>query len=77
MAWFTRVRYQSTAGLGVSVPFHQFTSAKADAFLPQSARPTCGWCGGDVWGGGVIGFGVCSRRVGMCVRYQSTATRPT
>jgi hypothetical protein len=55
MAWFTRVRYQSTAGLGVSVPFHQFTSAKADAFLPQSARPTCGglwWEGGGCGGRG-------------------------
>jgi hypothetical protein len=45
MAWFTRVRYQSTAGLGFNVPFHQFTSARADAFLPQSARPTCEWGG--------------------------------
>lgn len=33
--------HQLTAGLGFSVPFHQFMSVSAAAFLDQSERSTC------------------------------------
>lgn len=34
--------HQSTAGRGLSVPFHQLTSVSAAALRPQSGRVTCG-----------------------------------
>jgi hypothetical protein len=41
----TRCRYQSTAGRGFSVPFHQLMSASAAALRDQSGRPICAGAG--------------------------------